>query len=337
MITMGSMNKEPNLRTVWNDEARDFTPWLAEQGLELLGNTIGIDLEVVSQEESVGRFKADILCRDTAKTEDNLVVIENQIEMTDHSHLGQILTYGAGLHSTTIVWIAKKFTEEHRAALDWLNEITDERFNFIGLEIELWKIDDSPVAPKFNIVCKPNDWFVRTPPPPTNPDQQLRFDYWNTLKAYLSENSTLKTGKPGAGNWLSIPIGRSGIGIGALAYLKDNIIGASLGMSGPNFQSFYSQLLREKEDIEKELGTKLKWDDSRSTTRSIGLFKNNVDIRDRQNWPDQHKWFHETLEAFYKTFVDRVKNLDADNNESDDSEKEDIIPSDTVSQGSISS
>jgi hypothetical protein len=109
-----------------------------------------------AQERSVGLFRADILCKET--TTDNWVLIENQLERTDHVHLGQLLTYAAGLQAVTIVWIAQYFTEEHRAALDWLNEITDERFNFFGLEIELWRIENSPVAPKFNVVCKPNDW-----------------------------------------------------------------------------------------------------------------------------------------------------------------------------------
>jgi hypothetical protein len=150
MIELGHLEKEPDLRKIWGKEDEDFTPWLAKYGLELLGDTIGIELELNSQEQEVGPFAADILCRDTATN--NWVLIENQIEKTDHTHLGQILTYGASLEATTIVWIAKYFTEEHRAALDWLNEITDERFNFFGLEIELWRIDGSPIAPK-SILC----------------------------------------------------------------------------------------------------------------------------------------------------------------------------------------
>src|SRR5437867_10700355 len=146
-----------NLREAWTSESSDFTPWLAQEGnLQLLGETIGIELELASQEKDVGPFRADILCKDTATG--NWVLIENQLERTDHTHLGQLLTYAAGLQAVTIVWVARSFTEEHRATLDWLNEITDDRFNFFALEIELWRIGDSPVAPKFNVVSKPNDW-----------------------------------------------------------------------------------------------------------------------------------------------------------------------------------
>ena len=132
---------------VWEGEASDFTPWLAdEENIGLLGETIRVELEVEAQEKNVGPFRADILCKDTVT--DNWVLIENQLERTNHTHLGQLLTYAAGLGAVTVVWIAERFTDEHRAALDWLNEITDERFSFFGLEIELWRIGDSPMAPK---------------------------------------------------------------------------------------------------------------------------------------------------------------------------------------------
>src|SRR6185437_4226591 len=131
-----------NLRDVFPTEAGSFTPWLAqEENLSLLSETIGINLQCEAQEKDVGPFRADILCKDTIT--DNWVLIENQIERTDHTHLGQLLTYAAGLQAVTIVWVAERFTEEHRAALDWLNERTDAHINFFGLEIELWKIGDS--------------------------------------------------------------------------------------------------------------------------------------------------------------------------------------------------
>ena len=124
--------------------------------LEILGKEIGIDLEVEATEKHVGPFRADILCKDTING--NWVLIENQLEPTDHKHLGQLLTYATGLKAVTIIWIAERFTEEHRATLDWLNNITDETLNFFGIEVELWKIGDSPSAPRFRMVSKPNDW-----------------------------------------------------------------------------------------------------------------------------------------------------------------------------------
>ncbi len=152
-----------DLRTAWKDEGLHFTPWLAkEENLQFLAETLGMHLELVKQEKEVGPFRADILCKNLE--DDSWVLIENQLERTDHTHLGQILTYAAGLEAVTAIWIAERFTEEHRAALDWLNEHTDEKISFLGLEVELWRIGDSPVAPKFNIVAKPNDWTREVPP-----------------------------------------------------------------------------------------------------------------------------------------------------------------------------
>src|SRR6185369_6748304 len=162
MIEFGRLDRV-DARSAWASEASHFTPWLAlPENLRLLGDTIDIELELEAQEKSVGPFRADILCKNTLN--EDWVLIENQLERTDHCHLGQLLTYAAGLNAVTIVWIAERFTEEHRATLDWLNERTDEHINFFGLEVELWQIGDSPIAPKFNIISQPNDWSrtVRT-------------------------------------------------------------------------------------------------------------------------------------------------------------------------------
>lgn len=144
-------------REVWPKEDGDFTPWLAkDDNIRLLGEAIGVDLEVVGAEQNVGQFRADILCRDTDTG--RRVLIESQLERTDHTHLGQLMTYAAGLDAVTVVWVARRFTEEHRAALYWLNKITGDEIGFFGIEIELWRIGNSDPAPKFNIVSKPNDW-----------------------------------------------------------------------------------------------------------------------------------------------------------------------------------
>jgi hypothetical protein len=146
-----------DLRDIWLSESSDFTPWLArEENLQILAETLGLELELEAQEKAVGPFRADILCKDIGTNA--WVLIENQLERTDHSHLGQLLTYASGLEAVTIVWIAARFTEEHRSTLDWLNRITDETFRFFGVEVELWRIGDSPAAPRFNIVSKPNNW-----------------------------------------------------------------------------------------------------------------------------------------------------------------------------------
>ncbi len=142
---LGKLEKV-DLRDTWPNEATNFTPWLAKQeNLKLLGDNIGMDLEWIETEAHVGPFRADILCKDTSN--DAFVLIENQLEPTDHIHLGQLMTYAAGLDTVHIIWVAKTFNDEHRAALDWLNRITMEGFHFFGVEIELWKIGESLPAP----------------------------------------------------------------------------------------------------------------------------------------------------------------------------------------------
>ena len=128
-----------DLRSVWTSEDRHFTRGWRNQKILRYWARFGIELELEAQEKDVGPFRADILCKNTAE-KDSWVLIENQIEKTDHKHLGQLLTYAAGLKASTIVWISEKFCEEHRAVLDWLNQMADKSARFFGLEIELWRL-----------------------------------------------------------------------------------------------------------------------------------------------------------------------------------------------------
>ena len=198
-----------DLRDYWLREDTDFTPWMAEpENLKLLGETLGMNLEFLKAESPVGPFRADIVCQDI--NSDCKVLIENQIEQTDHGHLGQLLTYAAGLEATRIIWVAKKFKEEHRAALDWLNQITDKKFQFFGLEVELWKIGNSPPAPKFNLVAKPNEWS-KTVKTQTQADWNERAsmfrEIWTDLLGYF-ELHYPKLDRPNTSGfqWIRFPV-----------------------------------------------------------------------------------------------------------------------------------
>ncbi len=142
-------------REVWAHEAQGFTPWLL-QNVDVLNDLLGMDLELEVAEHPVGGFSLDLLGRDLS--DDSVVIVENQLEMSDHGHLGQILTYAAGTSPKTIVWINTGFRPEHRAALDWLNEHTDPDTRFFGIEIEVVRIGESVPAPNFKLVAQPNDW-----------------------------------------------------------------------------------------------------------------------------------------------------------------------------------
>jgi hypothetical protein len=144
------------LREIWGDEARNFTPWLAtDEALNLLGEVIGRELELIDTEVAVGPYSADILAK-AAGQEDHKVVIENQLGKTDHDHLGKMITYAAGLGAKTLIWISDRFCDEHRAALDWLNQNTGEKLDFYGLEIRAFSIDGSRPAPQFSAISIPN-------------------------------------------------------------------------------------------------------------------------------------------------------------------------------------
>ncbi len=303
-----------DLRAYWKKEATDFTPWLAqEENIQLLSDAIGIELEVQSQEESVGPFSADILCKDTLN--DHFVLIENQLERTDHSHLGQLMTYAAGLDAVTIIWIAQKFTEEHRAALDWLNRITDDTFTFFGIEIELYKIDDSVPAPMFNIVSKPNDWTKQvkrsaTSQPATD-TKLLQQEYWQGLKDFLeSAKSFVKMQNPLPQHWANIAIGRSYFHLSATVNSRDNSLNIWLNLTGERAKDNYDKLRETSYEISlKEVSKDLVWDRMEGRKMSAVMLKASGDFTDRGAWKEQFQWFKENLERFSNFFKPLVAKL----------------------------
>ena len=307
------------LRDIWPNEATDFTPWLAEEAnLALLAETLNMELEFESQERNVGDFRADILCRNTV--DGSRVLIENQLEATDHSHLGQILTYASGLKAATIVWIAKEFREEHRAALDWQNEITEEGFQFFGVEIELWKVGDSLPAPKFNIVSKPNEWSrtvsqgaQRAASGELSETQLQQIKFWTGLRDYLIETDTpVQCSTPGPWGFLTSSLGRSGFIMEPWMSSQKKEIGIRLCTTGPNATAHFHLLKAQQEEIKSEFGESLEWEERSGQTRCrVSLRKSDTVPEDEADWPNQHKWLASKLEKFDKVFRQRIRALDA--------------------------
>ena len=310
-----------DLRDIWASEDNDFTPWLArEENLTILGETLGIDLELEAQEKAVGPFRADVLCKDLGS--DTWVLIENQLERTDHSHLGQLLTYASGLEAVTIVWIAAHFTEEHRSTLDWLNRITDESFRFFALEVELWRIGDSSAAPKFNVVSKPNDWSRSVAQAARAMDDSelsewrvMQRAYWTAFNTVLDQAEGPFSGNriPPAKSWMTFPIGRSEFNLAVTMIRRNRVIRAELYIKGDRAKMFFSLLWEQKETVEQEFGYPLEWEElpNRQDSR-ISVLLGDVDPSDEYDWPRQHGWLATKLNDMHRVFANRVRTLDAD-------------------------
>ncbi|MCF6175498.1 MAG: DUF4268 domain-containing protein [Victivallaceae bacterium] len=313
---LGLLKQIDDLKEVWRSEAKDFTPWLAEENnLQQLGNTIGLDLELDEIEKNVGPYRADILCREPGT--DHFILIENQIEKTDHTHLGQILTYAAGLKAVTIVWIAKRFTDEHRAAIDWLNTITDNDFSFFGLEIELWRIGNSPIAPKFNIVSKPNEWTkgggsVATGSKNLSPTKTMQLEYWTKFREYVLQHGTLiRPQKASAQHWMNFSIGRTGFYMYSFMDTQKERVGIRLVMDGENAKPYYKLLQQQKKAINKEFGLGLEWQELPNKKNSyISIYNNSLNPKKKKDWTNQFTYFLEKLEKYHKVFSQRIKSLD---------------------------
>lgn len=322
-ISLGRL-EQVDLRSIWLSEPGHFTPWLAQDdNLSLLADTLGMEFELEAKEKGVGPFRADIVCKEMP--EGNLVLIENQLERTDHTHLGQLMTYAAGLDAVTIVWIAERLTEEHRAALDWLNEITGEKVSFFGLEIELWRIGDSPIAPKFNMVSKPNDWTkagtVRTSAEKSEVTETkaLQQEYWRAFREFLAERkSVLKPQKASPQHWLNFSIGRSYFGMSATVNSQEERIAVEVNMGGPNGKQNFRRLADQKSAIEAEIGYPLDWRELPQKDASrILIMRQNSNFRDDTRWPEQHSWLATTLEKFDAAFRRRIQELPANYEDED--------------------
>lgn len=298
------------LRTVWPNEAQDFAPWLVQpENLAVLSDTLGIELEVVGQKQAVGPFRADILCRDTSN--DSWVLIVNQPELTNHTHLGQLLTCAVGMQTATIIWVARKFTEQHRAALDWLNEITNERFRFFGAEIELWRIGESPYAPKFDIVSRPNDWpnsILRTF---TTVGGLLHLRFWTQFCEHLDENyGHIKPKAPTTRPYADYPVGKSGFSIPVYRSARDQQVWVGLRIAGPDHSAYFGLLRQMKDVIEQKIGHQLDWQ-GQIQNASRAILGIPADPSDESDWPRQAEWAAKTLAAFDRTFRPIVKELNA--------------------------
>ncbi len=249
-----------DVREIWPNEAHDFTPWLAEH-LSLLGKALELDLEPIQREAPVGDFSLDILARDRNTGE--VVAIENQLEWTDHSHLGQILTYAAGHDARTVIWVTPKFREEHRAAVDWLNRWTPEEIAFFGVEVSAIKIGNSLPAPEFRPIAFPNDWSKQARQRVSNalhPGQEKLRQFFIPLSQRLRENGFASRVDRYQGVPRFFPSGFSGVSYTAdLGTHVRAYIWINMG-SGERKHQFFDALQQHEGELENELSVEWFWD-----------------------------------------------------------------------------
>ena len=255
-----------DLREVWQNEAADFTPWLADN-LDSLGDALQmeIDTEDVDTEVSVGKYSADILCRDAS--DNSRIVIENQFGSTNHDHLGKLLTYASGLDSDpplrSVIWISETFNDEHRSTLDWLNRISHDETRFFGVTIELLKIEGSKPAPRFNIVVSPNDWTKTVRASSSGEVSDLKRQYhqfWTALREHLLSSATrLKPRSPRPQAWSDFAVGKTGVLFRCSLSREKNQLQVALVTKGKYSNNHFNLLKQQKSAIEEKVGDPLDW------------------------------------------------------------------------------
>lgn len=287
-------------RSVWPNEARDFTPWLVEN-IGLLGETLGLELEVAQSEAEVGDFSLDVLARDLGRG--GVVVIENQLEATDHSHLGQLITYAAGREANVVIWVAREFREPHRQALDWLNRGDDATTEYFGVVLELLQVDGSKPAVNFRLAASPNNWS-RTSKRRTNGEEvsgkrQSYLEFFQALIDELRDKHRFTNARAGqAQNWYSFASGVRGFQYG-MSFAQGGELRAEVYIDRQDAAwntAAFERLFDERAAIENEFGESLRWERLESKRACRVACYASGSIADSADVLEQHrKWAVERL------------------------------------------
>lgn len=277
---------EVDVRELWKHEQYDFSNWLAkESNIEYLNEILGLTLVEVDKEINVGPYRCDIVATD--ETSGLKVIIENQLESTNHDHLGKIITYASGLDAKVIVWIVREAKEEHRAAIEWLNNYTSSEIDFFLIEIHAYKIGDSNPAPKFEVVEKPNDFVKRSKykdDGELNTSQTERLIFWTQFnEKILSKGKPFNLRKPTTDHWYDVAIGTSAAKIAVDLVNKENCIILELYIHSD--KKVYDSLFEKKNEIERELDMNFEWDrlDSKKASR-IKHYIHGLDFENHSNY-----------------------------------------------------
>lgn len=308
------------IRQIWADEARDFTPWLAENA-DLLGKALGMDLLHEQSEAAVGRYSADLVFRQVDSG--RCVVVENMFGSTNHDHLGKLITYAAGLEASCAVLVAPDFRDEHRSALNWLNHISTDDFSFFGLLLEAWKIGDSLPAPRLSVVVQPDAWSrsVKTERKyELTPAQQAYREFWDAFLPAFKDtypNWTRAT-SPSKSQAMNFPSARPNLCSYSAAFCK-----RPDGCRGLRAEAYIDTRKKEttkqafddlrdcKQQIEQAVGEELDWDrlDDKRASRISLYFPKEIGIDDKDRWSEAQAWLIQAMGKMRTAFNPVVEQL----------------------------
>lgn len=283
-------------------EALNFTPQVAEN-VDLLADAVGLDITVDETESSVGDFNVDIYASETGT--DRKIIIENQLEDTDHEHLGKLITYASGKGADVVIWVVKHAREEHKAAIEWLNNHTDDKIGFFLCEIKLFQIGNSDIVPSFTVVERPNDWTKEIKKTTAaNSTQQQRLEYWQAFNDYAFQNTefakVFNKRKPTTDHWMDFSIGSSACHIGVTQIQKRSAIGVELYINDD--KELFKSLFAHKEKIENDMGMMLDWRELPERKASRILVEKNVQLSNHEEWQEQFNYIMDVLLKMKKAF-----------------------------------
>lgn len=297
-----------DLRKAWNHEALDFTRWLAKpENISLLSDEIGIEIKTLQTEAQVGSFSLDILAEE--ENTGRKIIIENQLEATNHDHLGKIITYASGFDAEIVIWIVKEVREEHKQAIDWLNEHTDENINFFAIKMELWQIGNSPFAPKFQVISQPNNWAKAikssTKSGVLTETKIQQLDFWTRFKDYVrSVNPNFRLQTPRPQHWFDVSMGSSDAHIALTVNSREELIGCEVYIN--NNKELFNFLREQRNKIETEIEGKAEWVDAPIASR-IKIKKEVSGLFDLSISNDYSKWLFDKTTLFQKVFGKYIK------------------------------
>ena len=280
--------KDLALRDVWDHEAKKFTPWLFDN-IERLSDAIGLPMEPEGTEVAVKQFSADIVARNPDNG--SRILIENQLEGSNHTHLGQILTYLAGVQAETVIWVARDFDESHRSAIRWLNDHTVQPFAFFAVRVRVVQIAESPLVPLFEVIERPSTWdrSVRTTVETgTSERTQFRLDFWNY---YANRHPTdgVSSGHKLSHFWVWIEPAELHLS----AYVAQRGVGVSVrGEHGEAQDIVRDRIQRWEQDLRDALSVEI---GAGTSWGSYAQSRYRTDATDRGNWPEMADWLHNKI------------------------------------------